>query len=140
MLAEVLHNRLGRLLLCVLSALVLSECRSDGYQHATISGDQRTRARVLYDSPAIQSIVDQALQAMQERRRNFWRFDNFVQRAADDMRKEPGYDVPGGTRFKILFESDALMYSKVELESGPFKGQVGWLWRGAFHDGRTDYD
>jgi|SRR6266852_2504014 len=70
MLAEVLHNRLGRLLLCILSALVLSECRSDGYQHATISGDQRTRVRVLYDSPAIQSIVDQALQAMQERRRN----------------------------------------------------------------------
>ena len=41
--------------------------------------------------------------------------------------------------FKILFESDVLLYSKVQLESGPFKGQVGWLSRGAFHDGRTDY-
>jgi hypothetical protein len=120
--------------------MVLSECGSDGYQHATISGDPRTRVHVFYDSPAIQSIVDQALQAMQERRRNFWRTDNFVQRAADDMRKEPGYDVPGGTRFKILFASDALLYFKVEFESGPFKGQVGWLSRGAFHDGRTDYD
>jgi hypothetical protein len=55
------------------------------------------------------------------------------------MGKEPGFDVPGQTRFKILFESDVLLYSKVEFESGTLKGQVGWLSRGAFHDGRTDY-
>jgi hypothetical protein len=139
MLAEVLQNRLCLLLLCVLSVLGLSQCSSDGYEHETISGDSRTRAHVLYDSPAIQRIVDRALQAKEERRRNFWRTDNFAQRAADDMRKEPGYDVPGGTRFKILFESNVLLYSKVEFESGVLKGQVGWLSRGAFHDGRTDY-
>src|SRR5690242_2083802 len=139
MFAEVPRNRLC-LLLCVLSTIVLSECRSDGYQHASISRDPRTGTHVSYDSRAIQKIVDRAVQAKEERRRDIWRTHNFVQIAADDMRKEPGYDVPGGTRFKILFESDALQYSKVEFESGPFKGQVGWLWRGAFHDGRTDYD
>ena len=139
MLAEVLQNRLCLLLLCGLTALGLSECSWDGYNHATISGDSRSRAPVLYDSPRLQSIADQALQAREERRRDFWRTENFVQRAADDMRKEPGYEVPGQTRFKILFESDALMYSKVEFESGPFKGQVGWLWRGSFDDPRTGY-
>jgi hypothetical protein len=138
MLAGVLQNR-RYLLLCALSALGLSQCSSDAYQHATISGDSRTSAHVLYDSPAIQRIVDRALQAREERRRNFWRTDNFVQRAADDMGKETGFDVPGQTRFKILFESDVLLYSKVEFESGAFKGRVGWLSRGAFHDGRTDY-
>jgi len=139
MLAEVLQNRLWLLLLFALSNLGLSQCRSDRYEHATISGDSRTRAHVLYDSPRLQSIVDQALQAREERKRDFFRTDNFVQRAADDMRKEPGYEVPGQTKFKILFESDTLLYSKVEFESGPFKGQVGWLSRGAFHDGRTGW-
>jgi hypothetical protein len=139
MLAEVLQNRQYLLLLCALSALCLSRCSSDAYQHATISGDSRTNAHVLYDSPAIQRIVDGALEAKEKRRRNFWLTDNFVQKAADDMRKEPGYDVPGQTRFKILYESDVLLYSKVEFESGAFKGRVGWLSRGAFHDGRTDY-
>jgi hypothetical protein len=139
MLAEVLQNRLCLLLLCALSVLGLSHCSSDGYHHATISGDSRTRAHVLYDSPRLESTVDQALRARQERTRDFWRTDDFVQRAADDMGKEPGYEVPGQTRFKILFESDALMYSKVEFESGPFKGQVGWLSRGSFYDPRTGY-
>jgi len=136
-MAEVLLNRRCLPLLCVLSAVVLSQCSSDGYQHATISGDSRTRVHVLYDSPKLQSIVDRALQARDERRHNFWRTDNFVQRAADDMRKEPGYEVPGKTRFKILFESDALMYSKVEFESDSFKGQVGWLSRSSFDDPRA---
>jgi hypothetical protein len=63
--------------------------------------------------------------------------ENYVQRAADDMNKEPGFDVPGGTRFRILLESDALLYSKVEFESGPLQGRVGWLSRGSFDDPRT---
>ena len=140
MLAKVLQNRLCLLLTCVLSALGLSHCRSDGFVHETISGDSRTPVHVLNDSPRLQSIVDRALQAREEHRRNFWRTDNLVQKAANEMGKEPGYDVPGGTRFKILFESDALLFSKVEFESGPFKDQVGWLSRVAFHDGRTDHD
>jgi hypothetical protein len=139
MLAGVLQNRQYLLLLCALSALCLSQCSSDAYQHATISGDSRTNAHVLYDSPAIQKIVDQALQAREERRRNFWRTDNFVKRAADDMGNEPGFDVPGQTRFKILFESDVLMYSKVEFESGPYKGQVAWLSRRSFDAPRTGW-
>jgi hypothetical protein len=145
MLAEVLQKRFCLLLLCTLSALCLSQCDSDGFQHATIRGDPQTRVHVLYDSPRIQGIVDQVLQAEQlrgignidERIATAARVARFAQNAADDMGKEPGYNVPGQTTFKILFESGYLFYSKVEFESGPFKGQIGWLSRRSFDDPRT---
>ena len=151
MLAEVLQNRLCLLLVCGLSPLGLLQCSSDGYQHATISGDSRTHAHVLYDSPAIQSMVDQALQTEQTYIRGLGspdpskRLTTFLESApgklyrklGDDMGREPGYDVPGQTRFKILFESDALPYSKIEFERGPFKGQVAWLSRQSFDAPRT---
>jgi hypothetical protein len=151
MLAEVPKNRWCLLLLCALCVLELSQCTSDGYQHATISGDSQTRVRVLYDSPKIQSMVEQVLQAEQEYQRGLASLDktkslatflqsrlgNRVQTLAADMGREPGYDVPGRTRFKILLEADVLLYSKVEFEDGSFKGQVGWLSRGSFDDART---
>jgi hypothetical protein len=51
----------------------------------------------------------------------------------------PGYDVGGGTRFKILFENGAIPYLKVEFIDGPSKGRVGWLSRGSFDDPRTRF-
>jgi hypothetical protein len=151
MWAEALQNRWCLLLLCAVSVLALSQCTSDGYQHATIRGDSTTRTRVLYNTPKIQSLVKQVLLSKEEHRRGlaspdkrtmlatflFSRLGNLIKQTADEMGREPGYDVPGRTRFKILLESDVLLYSKVEFESGPFKGQVGWLWRGSFDDPRT---
>jgi hypothetical protein len=139
--------------MCVFSALGLSQCSSDGYQHAAISGDSQAYALVLYDSPTVQSMVDQALHVEQEHIRGLGSPDKSVRlttflesrpgklfwKLADDMGKEPGFDVPGQTRFRILFESNVLPYSKVEFERGPFKGRVGWLSRGSFDDPRTGY-
>jgi hypothetical protein len=56
---------------------------------------------------------------------------------ASDMGKEPGYDVPGQTRFRILFESNVVPYTNVIFTDGPFKGQTGWLSRASFSDPRT---
>jgi hypothetical protein len=114
----VFQNRSLKLVLCACSILGLSSCgSSDGYVHAITS---ETHAHVLYDSPTIQKIVAQALQAERdykdglrspEKRRPTFLFgshpsDPFRKLRAD---KEPGYDLPGKTRFKILFESDVLM-------------------------------
>ena len=60
------------------------------------------------------------------------------EKISDDMAKESGYEVPGQTKFKIVFESDVLRYSKVEFESWPFRGRVGWVSIGSFVDPRAD--
>ena len=131
--------------------LCISGCSSDTYEHATVSGDSRTTVNVLYDSPAVQKMVDQALETERQYHRGLSdpdkRLATFLESSPGklyaklriDMPKEPGYEVPGQTRFKILLESDILPYSKVEFEDGPFKGQIGWLSRAAFVDGRTRF-
>ena len=151
MRSESLKNCRNIFLWCVLSAFAWSSCGSDGFQHAKVTGDSRTGARVLYDSPNIQRLVKQVLLAKEEHRKGmaspdkstalatflFSRLGNLIKQTADEMGRESGFDVPGGTRFKTLFESDVLFYSKVEFESGAFKGQVGWLSRSSFDDPRT---
>jgi hypothetical protein len=120
--------------------------------HATISGDSRYLAHVLYDSPKVRNMVDSALERERGRLRDpigVMRRDgletmldsrrNPYERLEDEMDKESGYEVPGGTRFRILFESGAVPYSKVELEDGNFKGRVGWLSRRSWYDRRTEW-
>jgi hypothetical protein len=150
MRAEALQHSC-RMLLCAFLILGLSQCGWDEYQHATIDGDSRRHAHVLYDSPAVQRMVDQALAAKQEYSRDLSTSDSSkrlatllgdragkaYQKLLKDMPTQPGYDVPRQTKFKILFESDISPYSKVEFESGLFKGQIGWISRGSFDDPRT---
>lgn len=140
-----------RLIFVALMFLGLSGCSSDGYQHGTVSGDSRTTVNVLYDSPAVKKMVDQALETERQYHSGLSdpdkRLATFLESSPGkvyaklriDMPKEPGYEVSGQTRFKILLESDILPYSKVEFEDGPFKDQVGWLSRAAFVDGRTRF-
>jgi hypothetical protein len=57
--------------------------------------------------------------------------------AEDDIAQKPGFDIAGGTGLKIVFEANGLPYSKVEVETGPFKGRLGWLSRASIDDPRT---
>ncbi|HTS50241.1 MAG TPA: hypothetical protein VMH05_19980 [Bryobacteraceae bacterium] len=54
-----------------------------------------------------------------------------------EVAARPGFDVPGGASFKILFESQDLMYTKVEFDKDPLRGRVGWIWKGSIDDPRT---
>jgi hypothetical protein len=91
----------------------------DGYTHATFWGNYpQGKVHVLYDSPEVQRMVREGI-------------------AADILAKQPGFDVAQQAHFKILVEADSFPYSKVAFDDGPFKGQVGWVWRGSIDDPRT---
>jgi len=110
-----------------------SGCHTDGYQHARVLS--HGTVHVLYDIPEPQ----------------YQRFEyEYRKRAETDPAKQqelakgktevaarPGFDVPGGAPFKIIFESQDLMYSKVEFDSGPLRGRAGWIWKGSIDDPRT---
>lgn len=112
-------------------------------------GDSHTHVHVLYDSPAVQSVADRLLEAKQRYVRGFsshsekkgtaafLESQELYRRLLVDLDREPGFDVPGQTRFKILAESDILPYSKVAFDDGPFKGRVGWMPRVWIDDPRT---
>ncbi|SRR5579884_1677862 len=140
-----------RCLLCLAAITLLLSCGRDGYEHATIAGDSQTRVRVLNDSPIIQAALTQALQVLEEHKRGLGsrasdkRLTTFLAsrpgklywKLKDDLREEPGYYVSGQTRFKILFESSVFPFNKVEFESGPWKGRIGWISKDSFYDART---
>lgn len=117
----------------VVLVLVCSGCSTDGYQHAKVLG--HGTVHVYYDIPAAQyqrfeyeyrkrAVVDPAKQ--QE-----------LAKEKTEVPAKPGFDVPGGARFKILFESQDLMYSKVEFDAGLLRGRSGWIWKGSIDDPRT---
>ncbi len=130
-------SRSRHLFLCPFLVLISSSCAWDGYPHAATMGDSRTRVHVLYDSPVVQSAADQLLQAKQQHVRAFSSHNEkegmaaflasqeLYRKLADELGREPGYDVPGQTQFRILVESDILPYSKVEFDEGPIRG--GWV-------------
>ena len=147
---EVLQRRL-RFLACALSALVLSHCTWD---RVKVEGDSQTRVRALYDSPVIQAKAEQAVRAEEQfiremtslsaaaalqRQEILRRHAETERNLINEMGLEPGYEVPGQIKFKILFGPDGVPYVKVEFESGPFRGRVGWLRRGSFDDPRTHF-
>jgi hypothetical protein len=75
-------------------------------------------------------------QMMQEKQRG----PNY-QRLANELPKQPGYDVWVFVRCKILFDggpNSGLPYWKVEFENGPFKGKAGWVPREAIDDARNE--
>ena len=96
---------------------------------------------VLYDSAEVRTFAEQADQLERGRQS----MDDFVlsrkgkafRKVKDEMDRQPGFEVPGGTSFKILFELPNLFYSKAEFTDGPFKGQIGWVPKGSFDDPRT---
>lgn len=110
-----------------------SSCHTDGYQHARVLG--HGTVHVFYDIPEPQ----------------YQRFEyEYRKRAETDPAKQqelakgktevaarPGFDVPGGAAFKILVESQDLMYSKVEFDQAPVRGRVGWICKGSIDDPRT---
>ena len=122
----------------------------DGYQQWTVVGDSNGRAHAAYDSAAFQQKVDHALHERVDYAQSTVRSDggppkvysrvtvhgNLVE---NDIGQQPGFDVPEGTRLKILFEADALPYKKVEFETGAFKGRVGWLSDASIDDPRTHW-
>ena len=137
--------------LCLISVTVgLVNC-GDGYQHFTLHGGPQSRVRVVNDSPLVAAMVQHALDEEREYFRGLSspkeseRLATFLQsgpgklynKLKNDFQRAPGYDVPGQTRFKLLFESNVLPYSKVEFDSGPVKGQIGWMSRADFDDTRT---
>ena len=133
------------LLSIALCALALSNCSSeDRGTYATIKGGPQARTHVLYDSSAVRAIAAQALVAKQEyefarserRPGTIERYRELIQKLANDMGREPGYDVPGGARFKILTDGHVLPFAWVEFDGAPFKGQRAWVPRYSFDDPR----
>jgi hypothetical protein len=68
-----------------------------------------------------------------------FKYGNIPAELAVALRAMPGYNVAGGTRFKILAESDIFPYDKVQFETGPVKDRVAWIAKGTFRDGRFDW-
>ena len=113
--------------------LGFSGCNTDVHPHAKVLG--HSAVRVFYDIPEAQ----------------YQRFEyEYRKRAETDPAKQqelakgktevatrPGFDVPGGASFKILFESQDFMYTKVEFDKDPLRGRVGWIWKGSIDDPRT---
>lgn len=117
------RSRIAVLLVCA-SAFCLSDCRGSRLSHD---------AHVLFDSLQVQRIVEQMMQEKQ-------RGPNY-QRLANELPKQPGYDVWVFVRCKILFDGGpnaGLPYWKVEFENGPFKGKVGWVPREAIDNARNE--
>ena len=128
-----------------ISLLVLIDCRF-GSEYI-LRGDSRVRVHVLYDTADVRSLAEEAAQLEDSLRQKGQSIDDFIfsrpgkafGKVKEQMDKQPGYEVPGGTSFDVLFESPNLLYSKVQFTSGPFKGQVGWVPKGSFDDPRTGY-
>jgi hypothetical protein len=126
-----------------ISLLVLINCGfRDEY---TLRGDSRVRVRVLYDSADVRSLAEQATQIESHLREHGQSMDDFLlsrpgkafMKVKEEMDRQPGYEVPGGTSCKILFELPNLFYSKAQFTEGPFKGQIAWVSKGSFDDPRT---
>jgi hypothetical protein len=147
-----LWTRFPFVCLSSVSIFGLLRCNWDKYQHCRLNGDPQSRVRVLYDSPELNALVDQvtrlheahlrALGSLSEKERlNAFMLDGFgksQKKIADDIGKLPGYDAPGQTRFKILYQSNALQYYvKAQFEAPPLEGKVGWVPVGSFDDSRT---
>jgi hypothetical protein len=151
MLSRRFQVSLWHFLLSLSAVANLLSCSSDQYEHGEISGDSEERVRVLNDSPVLQAALAQALDVNEDYKRGLAsthsdeRLATFLEskpgklywKLRDDLRGEPGYYVPGQTRFKILFESSVFPYDKVEFESGPWKGRIGWISKDSFYDART---
>ena len=117
-------------LLLFASVFCLSNCRS-----SRLARD----AHVLFDSPQVQRLVEQIIQEEQGRRPAS-AGPNY-QRLADELRKEPGYDVWVFVSCRILFDGRPnyeLPYWKVEFENGPVKGKVAWVPKEAIDDARNE--
>jgi hypothetical protein len=128
-------------------SLALSGCHGPGFR---LRGDSNARVHVVYDSPIIEDLADQAVRSREEAakelgsredigtRLSVWhQSGRFLSERGERIGKEPGFDVPGRTAITILRESDTLRYSKVRFDDGPFKGKVGWVSRGLIDDPRT---
>jgi hypothetical protein len=139
----VAFRRFGIRLAMSISLLILTDCRFS--DELTLRGDSRMRVRVLYDSADVRNSAEQAAQTERDLREHGQSWDDFIysrpgktfRKIREEMDKQPGYEVPGGTSFKILFEVGNLFYSKVQFTNGPFKGQVGWAPKGSFDDPRS---
>jgi hypothetical protein len=126
-----------------ISLLVLINCEFRGGY--ALHGDSRVRVRVLYDSAAVRSLAEQATQIESHLEEHGQSMDDFLfsrpgkafMKVKEEMDKQPGYEVPGGTSFKILFELPNLFYSKAQFTDGPSKGQIAWVSKGSFDDPRT---
>jgi hypothetical protein len=131
-------------LLFGISLLILINCRFGG-EHYTLFGDSRVRVRVLYDSEDVRNLAEQAAEIERRLRQGGQSPGDFIysrpgkafRKVKEEMDKQPGYEVPGGTSFKILFELANLFYSKAQFTDGPSKGQIGWVPKGSFDDPRT---
>ena len=131
-------------LLFGISLIILSNCRFGDEQY-TLRGDSRVHHRVLYDSADVRSLAEQASEVERRLRQHGQSPGGFIysrpgkafKKVREEMDKQPGYDVPGGTPFKILFELPNLFYSKAQFTNGPFKGQICWVPKGSFDDPRT---
>jgi hypothetical protein len=131
-------------LLFGISLLILLNCRFGDEQY-TLRGDSRVHHRVLYDSADLRSLAEQATEVERRLRQGVQSPGDFIysrpgkafRKVKEEMDKQPGYDVPGGTPFKILFELPNLFYSKAQFTHGPFKGQISWVPKGSFDDPRN---
>lgn len=142
-------SRLSLTFANVLLLCALTNCSADGYQHCTVLGDSHARVHVAYDSDAFENKVSRALHNRVEYSQNLAMslkrtpklYAQLTVHATpllpDDIAQQPGFDVTGGSGFKILFEENTLPFSKVEFETGPFTGRIGWLQRASMDDPRT---
>ena len=125
-----------------ISLLILLDCRFS--DELTLRGDSRTRVRVLYDSPDVRRLADEAAQIERRLHEEGQSPGDFINsrpgkafvRIRDEMESQPGYEVQGGTSFRILFEVGNLFYSKVQFTDGAFNGQFAWAPKGSFDDPR----
>jgi hypothetical protein len=106
----------------------------------TLNGDSHTHVYVIYDSAEAENLGERAarLELQPQSTEDFmWGRKGKAFRALHaDMGKQAGFNVPGGTRFKILVDAPNLGFSKSEFLDGPFKGKVAWIPIGSFDDPR----
>ncbi len=138
----VVFRRFGFCLAFGISLLILINS-GFGDEQYTLRGNSRVHHRVLYDSADVRSLAEQATQI--ERRFRHQSMDDFFfsrpgkafGKVNEKMERQPGYEVPGGFHFKVLFELGNLSYSKVQFTDGSFNGQIGWVAKGSFDDPRS---
>jgi hypothetical protein len=136
----IVRGRLAFYLIVGISLVSLISCKFSDDQYK-LRGDSRVRVHVLYDSAEVRSLAEQAAQL----ERSGQSMDDFLlsrkgkafMKVKEEMDRQPGYEVPGATSFKILFELPNLFYSKAEFTDGPLKRQIGWVPKGSFDDPRT---
>jgi hypothetical protein len=130
--------------LSCISLLVLVNCRFSN--ELTLRGDSRVRVRVLYDTADVRTIAEQGAQIERNLREYGRTMDDFINgypgkafaKLREEMDKQPGFEVPGGTSFRILFEVGNLYYTKVQFTTGTFKSQVAWVPKQSFDDPRSE--